>query len=340
MSELTPMLVQYLVGLCCLQSNPDAVDVTIGDMVLDSAAGKARDVDVTVTVGEPGAPSHAFKAYEVKHEAAPLDVSVVEGLCLKLADMPAVNYRAIASTSGFTDGARSKAASHGVTLLQLKPWTKRIEEQFPVLGMRGTIDECFPGSTALLFWIDDQLALVASTAPASFSVADQDALFAADGTVHRKYPTFRDYRRALLLRSTQILYALEPATTVLRSFPIPPVPSPGSPHGPRWPHTHTLDARPDGAFIRIRDELHALEAVTISGFLQWQRGQQPQHHILEDVSDGTAFAGAVIALGPTEGKMTALIFDPVRSAIGVRFVELAEKHRNAIRNLKLSNPRD
>lgn len=54
MSKITlaPMLVQYLVGLCCLRWDQDAIDVTIGDMVLDAAADKDRDVDVTVTVAE------------------------------------------------------------------------------------------------------------------------------------------------------------------------------------------------------------------------------------------------------------------------------------------------
>lgn len=37
---LFPMLVQYLVGLCALRNNPDAVDVTVGDLVLDTAARK------------------------------------------------------------------------------------------------------------------------------------------------------------------------------------------------------------------------------------------------------------------------------------------------------------
>jgi hypothetical protein len=60
------MLVQYLIGLCCLKWHPDAVDVTIGDMVLDPAASKQRDVDVTVTISESGSITHAFKAYEVK----------------------------------------------------------------------------------------------------------------------------------------------------------------------------------------------------------------------------------------------------------------------------------
>ena len=94
---LTPMLVQYVVGLCCLRRNPEAVDVTVGDLVLDTAAGKARDVDITVTLQELDG-IRAFKAYEVKREAEPLDVVTVEQLCIKLLDMPAVSHRAIVST--------------------------------------------------------------------------------------------------------------------------------------------------------------------------------------------------------------------------------------------------
>jgi hypothetical protein len=130
---LSPMLVQYLVGLCCLKWNPDAIDVTIGDMVLDPAASKQRDVDITVTISASGGVTHAFKAYEVKHESSPLDVTDVEQLCLKLLDMPSVTHRAIVSGSGFTSSAQSKAARHGVTLYGLRPWTRPLQEQFPAL---------------------------------------------------------------------------------------------------------------------------------------------------------------------------------------------------------------
>ena len=69
---LTPMLVQYLVALCCLRRNPDAVDVTVGDLVLDVAANKRRDVDITITLPEADGAVRAFKAYEVKREGEPL----------------------------------------------------------------------------------------------------------------------------------------------------------------------------------------------------------------------------------------------------------------------------
>src|SRR6266849_6302430 len=101
---LTPMLVEYVVGLCCIRRNPDVVDVTIGDLVLDVAAKKRRDVDITVTVKEDDGTARAFKAFEVKREGEPLDVATVEQLCLKLRDMPEVTHRAIVSASSFTSG--------------------------------------------------------------------------------------------------------------------------------------------------------------------------------------------------------------------------------------------
>jgi hypothetical protein len=128
---LTPMMVQYLVGLCCLRHDPEAIDITIGDMVMDQAADKERDVDVTVTItGEDGEIT-AFKASEVKHEGKPLDIVAIEQLILKLSDMPKVTHRAIFSTSGYTDGACSKAAAHNVDLYTLLPWDRPIGQDFP-----------------------------------------------------------------------------------------------------------------------------------------------------------------------------------------------------------------
>lgn len=121
MEPLTPMLVQYLVGLCCVRVSPDAVDVTLGDLVEDTAARKVRDVDITVTMQEAGTVL-AFKAYEVKRERRPLDVAIVEQLIAKFQDMPQVTHRAIVSASGFTDGAIAKADAHAVELYVFRPW--------------------------------------------------------------------------------------------------------------------------------------------------------------------------------------------------------------------------
>jgi hypothetical protein len=337
---LTPMLVQYLVGLCCLKWDPDAVDVTIGDMVYDPAADKERDVDITVTVVEPGGSVHAFKAYEVKRERKPLDVADVEQLCIKLIDMPSVTHRAIVSASGYTAAAQRKAARHGINLYEIRPWTRPLQEQFPALTMNGTPEECFPMSSTLLCWVHQQLAVVAPEAKAAFPIQPDTPLLDASSNPHSKYATFGQYEQQLLLRSTQILLPLEPAVTVFRTFPIPHhVPNGGVPAGPAWPHTHTLDTVSDSVHIDTGHGVHRIDQVTISGHLQYQRSDDnPLYYVIDQVPGGEAFAGALIAQGKSEGNMTALVFSPMTRDIGIHFVQLADKHLNCIRRFKLEVP--
>jgi hypothetical protein len=334
------MLVQYLVGLCCLKWHPDAVDVTIGSMVLDPAAGKQRDVDVTVTVSDSGNITHAFKAYEVKNESSPLDVADVEQLCLKLLDMPSVTHRAIVSASGFTSSARSKAARHGVSLYALRLWTRPLQEQFPALAMQGTAQECFPMSQTLLCWTNVQYAIVAREAEGPFSVQPDDRLFDASGNVHPKYKTFADYQNELLLRSTEILFQLEPAVTIVRTFPVPHVVSDGTiPAGPGWPHTHTLDTHNDGVYVETSKGVRRIDLITINGYLQWQRSVNDSlYYVMDQIPGGEAFAGALISMEKREGHMIALVFSPKTRDIGIHFVRLTEKHLNCIRGLTLAQP--
>jgi hypothetical protein len=335
--QLSPMLVQYLVGLCCLKWDPDAVDVTIGDMVLDTASGKERDVDVTVTVKEDDQVTRAFKAYEVKREGKPLDITTVEQLCMKLLDMPGLTHRAIVSSSGFTDGARTKATKHGVELYALQPWSRPLEDQFPLLRMTGTIEECFPASQILLCWIQPQLSLVALSAKAPFQVQLGDELFNAKGKAHPHYKTFDAYFQNLLLRSTEILFAMDPAASVSRTFPVPfSLPEGEVPAGPAWPHTHTLDVAADDVYVETGSGKLRVDVVTISGHLQWQRSAEGFHyHIIERVPSGEAFAGALVSTEHRKGQMTCLVFSPKTREIGVEFVRLADRHKNAIRDLKL-----
>jgi hypothetical protein len=337
---LTPMLVQYLVGLCCLRRNPSAVDITLGDMVLDPAAGKERDVDVTVTLEESPGVTHAFKAYEVKKEKKPLDVVGVEQLCIKLLDMTTVTHRAIVSASGFTEAAQAKAASHGVELYAIQPWARPLEQEFPGFGMTGMPHECLRFGRSLLFWIDVQLKLVASTGPAAFNVGPDDPIITSMGAPHPKYSTFAQYRDELLLRSTEILLALEPATSIARTFPAQPLDSANSVSAtPAWPHTHTIDITRDEAHVRLAGSVTKLEIVTINGYLQWQKKNEiPQYYVLRRVPDGDPFAGAMVALGNREGEMFGFVVSPDSRVAGVHMIRLEEKHWNAIRKLKLEIP--
>lgn len=336
---MRPMLVQYLVGLCCLRRNPVTVDVVLGDMVPDSAAGKERDVDVTVTLHESPGVIRAFKAYEVKREKSPLDVTEVEQLCIKLLDMPSVTHRAIVSASGFTESAQAKAAHHSIELYAIRPWIRPMEEQFPGFGMQGSPVDSLRFTRTLLFWNEAKLDLVCPTEPRAFTVEAADPIYTANGAPHATYPSFAAFRESLLLRSTEILCRLEPAITVLRTFP-PQAVEGGTPPltRPPWPHTHTFDVAHDEVHLSLGDRFCRLETVTISGYLQWRTtNDQPSYYVLERVPDGQVFAGAMVALSSREGEMFGFIVSPESPAAGVHLVQLEEKHLNVIRRLRLSS---
>ena len=333
------MLTQYLVGLCCLRWGPDVVEVTLGDLVHDHAAEKARDVDVTVSVDAGQEGRFAFMAYEVKRESDPLDVVAVEQLVLKLKDMKSVTHRAIVSASGFTESARKKARRHRVTLYQLEPWTRPLQEQFPLLAMKGTIEECFPTSKYVLCWPEHKFSIVARTAPSAFNVLDTDPLLTAKKKPH-KFRTFQDLKSELLLRSTEILFPLEPAQTIFNTFPIPAT-APGgqTPTGPAWPHTHTLDIASDDVYINAAGVHCKLDQITISGWLQWQRPlEQPLYYVMQDSMTQSAFAGALISLDPRPGHMKAMVFSPTSREVDIHFIQLSDKHLNLIRGLSLKRP--
>src|SRR5437588_9678665 len=105
---MTPMHFQYLVGICCLRCQPDAVEMTLGDRVRDAVSESDRDVDVTITVAEPDGTRTAFMGYEAKMEKGALDVADVEQLVAKLTDMPDLTTRAIVSANGFSETAIRK----------------------------------------------------------------------------------------------------------------------------------------------------------------------------------------------------------------------------------------
>ncbi|MDF3338200.1 hypothetical protein P3H80_12255 [Mycolicibacterium septicum] len=332
---LTPMLVQYLVGLCCAKWDADAVDVTLGDKVMDSAAEKKRDIDITVTVASPDDGTWAFKAYEVKDEGSALDVAKVEQMCMKFSDMEDITHRAIVSTSGFSASALKKAQKHGVELYHLKPWDRPIEEQFPILApMKGTPQECFPSRQLLLYWDGCTLNFVAPTAPGLFSVGPDTVCLDEDGNPHAKYDTCNEWANELQMRSTELLFPLEPAVTIMRTFPVPLYSMSGE-HAPSWPHTHTMDVMADGVYVEVAGKPCRIDHVTINGALQWRRGEPTLYYVMSHVPDDAAFAGALVTAGQRAGQMQALILTPKSRNLAVEMVQLSEKHLNFINQLKL-----
>ena len=337
---LTPMLVQYLVGLCCLRHDPDAVEITIGDMVFDAAAGKKRDIDVTITVEAEDGTVSAFKAAEVKHEGKALDVVTIEQLCLKMADMPDVTHKSIFSTSGYTDGARSKAKAHSVDLYTLKPWDRPIGDDFPDFqGVKTPAEFLAHVESSLLYWVNSRVFLIAPGGPPSFHYESVTPVLASNGKPHRKFSNMKEYTDELLMRSTGILFSQEPATTIASAFPYGIVSKEfNCIAGPPWPHTHTLDIGRDQVYLQIGTEKpFQVESVTISGNLQWRkRKREPQFFILEKDPDRKIFAGAAIAdYGSDDGRMFAMIFPEKGRTIGIHQFQIPEKQKSMIRELKI-----
>jgi hypothetical protein len=333
---LSPMLVQYLVGLCALKWDAAAVnvDVTLGDMVEDVAAKKPRDVDVTVTVDTPEG-VYAFKGFEVKHWSNPLDVSDVEALVAKFNDMPSVTHRAIVSSSGFSEAAVAKATHHNVELLTFAPWDRPISEQFPFLAnMKRPPKEHINGNFIHLHWNNAAAWVGTNSPPVNFQPDQQ--LYDAIGKSHPKYPSYSAYTEALLLRSSDVLSSLKP----IRDMALPLVEAlfdrRPDPLEPQWHWGYTAEAGGDAVYFKMADgKLYQIETFTIYGMLQWKRASVI-YSVLERVPGGEAFAGAIIAPSNVEGRMSVIIFPANKRELSFDQVQLQQKHLNSIRDLKIA----
>jgi len=329
------MLVQYLVALLSLKWDADAVEVTIGDKVMDQAAGKRRDVDVTVTVDTPEG-RYAFKGYEVKHEGTPLDLIDVDALTNKLNDMPSVTHRGIVSTSGFSSAAINKAQAHGIDLYEIKQWTKSLEEQFPQMApMTGNPTETIRSIRYLLVWLfpPSGFWIGTDTSP-DFHLDPDDRLFDSEGNTHSLFPDFKSLRDAMVLRSTGLLFQLEPAGSLVGPL-IEEIKNGATEiREVEWPHTHTMDVARDEVFVQVQGQLYPIDTFTVYGHLKWEH--RPMHYlVMERVPNGEAFAGALVAIGDAPGQMWAFILSGRDRTYAVERVQLSRKHLNQIVGLKL-----
>ncbi|MGH8778811.1 hypothetical protein [Paraburkholderia sp.] len=338
---VTPMMVQYLVGLCCFRRELQAIEIIVGDMVFDEAAEKERDVDVTVTIADEDGVVTAFKAAEVKHEGQPLDVAKVEQLIAKLTDMPKVTHRAIFSTSGYTDTACLKAAKRGVDLYTLQRWERSIDKDFPDFSGVGTPDEYLLFRSNLLFW-DKFRCTYASSKTKQFLILDPATrILSKNGKYHSQWRTLVDYQRELLVRSTGILCIQEPAQAAFKEFSQRLNSTQTElQFGREWSSSHTIDTSQDGVYLKLPDRsVSPIDEVTISGFLQW-RSQiiSLDFMILKNALNDSVFSGAAIAdIGAGDGRMFAMIFPEKGHQIGIHRFQIPKKQRNMIRKLSIGD---
>lgn len=332
------MQIQYLVGLCCLKQNPDAVDITIGDLVMDHSAEKKRDVDITVTLDEGGGKKIAFKAYEVKKESKPLDVIAVEQLCIKLNDMIDITYKAIVSASGFTESAIKKADSHNVNLYELKPWTTPLSEHFEIFGNAGHLkDVMHDKGNMLLYWIKYSIFIGVLKETKDFNWLNTDTVYSGNGKINKTYPSMEQFTNHILLKSTRLLFNIEPAKSMFNSN-LSNLFEGKIESTPAWSHSHTLELKEEKAFVEVGQDLAQIHEATITGELQWRKKiAVPEYVILENVITKEVFAGAAITpCGSPDGQLRATILTPNSNSIKFHFINLSEKQKNFIQKLKLT----
>lgn len=333
---LTPMMIQYLVGLCCLRHNPDAIDITLGDRVYDCAAEKARDVDITVTLRNEEGMKEIFKAVEVKAESKAIDVETVEQLCLKLSDMERVTHKSIFSTSGYTDGARSKAKAHSVDLYTLSPWTMPIEDDFKdFAGVGRPSDFLTAVDSYLLHWMDETLFVVVPDGPESFEYSENTPVYSSLGKRHEKFLTMGEFKKEMVEKSGTILYT-QPAAVEMLGNDLSAQNS-GSFIGKPWPFTHQMPVKQENAYLKFEKKLCQINSVVIQGQLRWEIEKlNPQFYILKNIETNEIFAGAAIAAyGKDNGRMFAMVFPDKGRNLGIHQVVIPQKQRSMLRMLKI-----
>lgn len=335
---LTPMMVQYLVGLCCLRHDPDAVEITVGDMVYDVAAQKKRDVDVTITFKNEDGTISAFKAVEVKKETAPLDVATIEQLSIKFCDMPQITHKSIFSTSGYSQAAKEKAKYHAVDIYTLKPWERRIESDFPDFNGVGTPSEFLAKVDAyILRWLQYNVYVVVPGGPASFHWNNDTPIFTANGTKHNKYTNMGLYINEVVRRSADTLCTLEPMFSIAENLINSTRTNVEYSTSPAFDHSHSIDVGADQVYLKFESRLCKITTLVIFGKLQWNLQQrEPEFYILENAITREIFAGAAIAdYGEDDGRMFAMIFPEEGRELGIHRFSIPEKQKSIIHNLKI-----
>lgn len=334
----SPMMIQYLVGLCCLQHNPDAVEITVGDMVYDPAAEKERDVDITIILkGQDGTIS-AFKAAEVKKESKPLDVVTIEQLCMKFEDIPQITHKAIFSTSGYSEAAKKKAIHHGVDLYILEPWQQPIKDVFPDLKSTGTPEKTLQAKSQYLRWNEWSIYIEAPNAPGAFRWFPNTPILSECNKSHSKYKTMEQYTNDILDRSAKKLFMLDPILAIADSA-FQNIRNRQETATCTFSHSHTIDVSSDNIHLLIADRLCQITSITISGIMQWSlRTIIPEFYVFKNAVTNEVFSGTAIAdSGEGDGHMFALIFPPKGQQVNVHQFYLTEKQQQIIHNIKLRN---
>lgn len=343
---LSPMEVQYVVGLCCLRSHPDAVEVMLGNFVEDDAAQEERDVDVTVRYQDLTGQVQAFMGYEVNRRREPLGTPEVEQLTAKLADMPAVTHPAIVSGSGFTAPAIRKAQRHGVGLYTIFPWTTPVRDDFGPTTLQGTAAETFSFTTDTLEFLGTtRVTLNPRTRPEDrhgTEIGDGTPLLDSQRGIHPDFATLGALmNRALQCIQLQLGRLPGANERLMAPIPYPPNERPDGPIGTPFDLDQVMDL-PAGIHFESRGELIPLTQLQVFGRVQIisTRIRETDSYIMRNHLTGEVFAGARVVRAPGDtGMLLAITLVPGSSQIAVHPVQLTAAQQHQIRRLVIHDAR-
>lgn len=325
---LTPHDIHLLVGLLTQVASPENVEIELGSMVYDQAGKKQRDVDITVTYSDAEGERCALKGIEVNARERPLGIEKVEQLCLKLKDMPDITHRSIVSASGYSDGAKLKAKSHGVELLHLKPWVDLTKgfEHAPLGGGIHILERGLKwvGNTSLQFIPSEKIPTELKNQIES-SLADTLLIYDPLGNNVAGCKTVGELKKQALAIALLSL-SKSPDTKEV-------------PAGKTWSGTADLEMIP-GTYIQLPVTKFYFRCIKVEGEVEWVE-RHPDFEFKILVRDGENQPLAGCAIGEAGGgHLMGLSFSQSDTAIRFLNIPITERNRKKIQNIKLKKNAD
>lgn len=316
---LSPTDVHYLVGLLTMISNPESVEIILGDVVHDDIADKDRDVDITVTYKDVNGQISAFKGIEVKKHSRPLDVTHIEQLSAKLNDMSKVSHRSIVSASGYTEPARKKAEAKGVDLFEFIRWNNPMEGFGHV-----SFPPDFRIKQSTLMWVGSPSVAFNPKENIPDEIKNQitgdSRICGFTGDKDNNHKTFQQLADEL---SSNVIATIKDREEI-KSL------TPGIEK-----HVKYLFNMMDGMYVELKDSKLYLKQALLQGKVTWKEQIiLPEFKVLIKVGESTPYVGCAIA-ELSQGNLIGITVSQVDRAIKLINITLSDRNQKKIQLLKL-----
>lgn len=332
---LTPMQVQFLVGLFCCRHMPDAVKIVVGDSLKDAVLAEERDVDVTVVHAASEGVASCVGLEVQRRLSAPMAINVAESLIQKLRDIPSITSPGIVSVAGFTPNTLTKLHHYGIKAFELSVWDRPLVELFPKLTLQGPPSVCLNTHSITVQWqpLDSFKANPSDPEREKYkSYAKVSAeLRSADGTIAAG--TIGDELRKLMAFSAGEI------GKSMKQW------DPNELAGKDLSKPHPIDAIPAQCVLELEAPLHVqspsglleITEIELRGRVERTVMVAPSEFwAMREVGSEVAFAGAAISpVQGTDDQLIALVLSPHDTLIAPQIIRLLDEHKHMIRRLHL-----